>query len=204
MRGWEGLVTEWSDQLAQLVRARGAELSRYGYLLCGDVTEGADLVQEALVRVFARPRRSWTLGDVEGYVRRTMLNDFLDRRRRSQRFTRLLPRLSGPETAPDHSGGAVRRLDVTDALATLSPRQRACVVLRYYEDLPVAGVAERMGLSQGAVKRYLSDGLARMSTVVDAPWQDGAEQEAADRARPEPPAGPFRAGGRMAGKGIAQ
>ncbi|WP_042420394.1 sigma-70 family RNA polymerase sigma factor [Streptacidiphilus anmyonensis] len=165
-------MTEWSDQLAQLVRARGAELSRYGYLLCGDVTEGADLFQEALVRVFARPRRSWSLGDVEGYVRRTMLNDFLDRRRRSRRFARLLPRLSSPEVAPDHSGGVVRRQDVVEALATLSPRQRACVVLRYYEDLPVAGVTERIGLSQGAVKRYLSEALARMSAVVDPPWRE--------------------------------
>ena len=170
-------MTDWSEQLAQLVRARGAELSRYGYLLCGDATEGADLVQEALVRVFARPRCSWSLGDVEGYVRRTMLNDFLDRRRRSERFTRLLPRLSTPDSAPDHSGGAVRRLDVVEALGTLSPRQRACVVLRYYEDLPVAGVADRIGISQGAVKRYLSEALARMSGVVDPPWQDaGVEQ----------------------------
>ncbi|MEY9874130.1 RNA polymerase sigma factor (sigma-70 family) [Streptacidiphilus sp. MAP12-33] len=158
-------MAEWSELLAELVEARGTELNRYGFLLCGDRAEGADLFQDALVRVFTHPKGGWTVRDVEGYVRRTMLNRYLDLYRRRHRLRLLLPRLSGggqSEVVPDHGEGADRRLDLLAAIGDLTPRQRACVVLRFYEDLPVAEVAHRMRLSQGTVKRHLSDATARM------------------------------------------
>ncbi|WP_042370252.1 sigma-70 family RNA polymerase sigma factor [Streptacidiphilus neutrinimicus] len=166
-------MAEWSELLAELVEARGTELNRYGFLLCGDRGEGADLLQDALVRVFTHPRGGWTVRDVEGYVRRTMLNRYLDLYRRQQRLRLLLPRLghAQPESVPDHGEGADRRLDLLAALDALTPRQRACVVLRFYEDLPVAEVAHRMRLSQGTVKRHLSDANSRMSAALDSPEQ---------------------------------
>lgn len=165
-------MAEWSEQLAELVQARGTELNRYGFLLCGDRTEGADLFQDALVRVFTHPKGGWTVRDVERYVRRTMLNRYLDQYRRQRRLRLLLPRLGGgsnTETVPDHSEGTDRRLDLQAALGSLTPRQRACVVLRFYEDLPVAEVAHRMRVSDGTVKRHLSDASARMAAVLERP-----------------------------------
>lgn len=162
-------MAEWSDLLSELVASRGSELNRYGFLLCGDREEACDLVQEALVRVFTHPRASWTVGDVEGYVRRTMLNRFLDLHRRRMRLAQLLPRVVHPASAPDHAGASGSRLDLMSALDALSPRQRACVVLRYFEDLQVADIADRLGASPGTVKRHLSDGLARLNAVLDRP-----------------------------------
>lgn len=165
-------MAKWSEQLVELVQARGSELNRYGFLLCGNRNEAADLLQDALVRVFTHPKAGWTIGDVERYVRRAMLNRYLDQYRRQHRLRVLLPRLSGgsrPELVPDHSEGVERRLDLQDALDTLTPRQRACVVLRFYEDLTVGEVAHRMGLSDGTVKRHLSDASARMAVFLRRP-----------------------------------
>lgn len=163
-------MARWSEQLVELVQARGAELNRYGFLLCGDRGEGADLLQDALVRVFTHPKAGWDLQDVERYVRRVMLNRYLDQYRRQRRLRLLLPRLSGgsqPEVAPDHGEGVDQRLDLQDALRKLTPRQRACVVLRFYLDLPVGEVAHRMRLSDGTVKRHLSDAAARMAAALE-------------------------------------
>ncbi|MFD7640888.1 sigma-70 family RNA polymerase sigma factor [Kitasatospora sp. NPDC059795] len=159
-------MAEWADQLAELVASRGAELQRYGFLLTGDRAEAADLVQEALVRVFTRPRRAWRLGEIEGYVRRTMLNRYLDLYRRRARYRELVPRLAESPVGPDDSDRLADRHQLLDALGALSPTQRACVVLRYYEDLPVAAVAERLGRREGTVKRHLSDALARLGVAL--------------------------------------
>ncbi|MFD8477892.1 SigE family RNA polymerase sigma factor [Kitasatospora sp. NPDC059673] len=159
-------MAEWADQLTELVATRGAELQRYGFLLTGDRAEAADLVQEALVRVFARPRRAWRLGEIEGYVRRTMLNRYLDLYRRRARYRALVPQLAESPVGPDGSEELADRLQLLVALGTLSPTQRACVVLRYYEDLPVAAVAERLGRGEGTVKRHLSDALARLGVAL--------------------------------------
>ncbi|MEE4420647.1 MULTISPECIES: sigma-70 family RNA polymerase sigma factor [Streptomyces] len=148
--------------MAELVQERGAELHRYGFLLCGDRMEAADLVQEALVRVFSRPRRAWELGEAEAYVRRTMLNRYLDLHRRRARWIRALPRLVSTAPVADHSTDVMHRIDLMDAMRGLSPRQRACVVLRYYEDLSTADIAARLGCGEGTVKRHLSDALARL------------------------------------------
>lgn len=58
--------------------------------------------------------------------------------------------------------------DVANALARLSPRQRACVVLRFYEDLPVRDIADQLGCSEGSVKRHLSDAMKRMAATLGA------------------------------------
>jgi RNA polymerase sigma-70 factor (ECF subfamily) len=66
---------------------------------------------------------------------------------------------------------------VTEALAHLSPRERACVVLRYFDDLTVADIASELSLSTGATKRYLSDGAAKLRTLLDLPPDDDEDYE---------------------------
>ncbi|MFF4015058.1 SigE family RNA polymerase sigma factor [Streptomyces sp. NPDC001843] len=169
-------MAEWSSLLSELAQERGAELNQYGFLLCGDRAEAADLVQEALVRVFSRPRRAWELEQAEAYVRRTMLNRYLDLHRRRTRWIRALPRLVSPSPVADHSANVTHRIDLMEALRRLSPRQRACVVLRYYEDMSTAGIAERLGCGEGTVKRHLSDALARLGTQLQPPTDHVAQE----------------------------
>jgi len=166
-------VSGWSKVLAELVASRGTALKRYGYLLCGDQTQAADLVQEALVRTFARPRVGWNVPGAERYVRQAMLNCFLDQHRRQRRWALLKPRLADPSTARDAAAEVIGRLDMRAALASLPPRQRACVVLRYYEDLKVEDIAERLGCSSGTVKRQLSDAQSRLGTLLGALHAEG-------------------------------
>lgn len=145
------------DVLTTLARERGRALFGYAYLLTGDRPAAEDLVQEALVRTFARRRTGFTPDDAEAYVRRAILTVFLDDARRRRRWTgvrHLLGRHDEPGGDPAPAVGAV--LDVQAALATLAPQERAAAVLRWCEDLTVPEVAARMGLAVGTVKRYLS------------------------------------------------
>jgi RNA polymerase sigma factor (sigma-70 family) len=147
----------WERVVTQLVAERGDALLRYAALLCGDRDDAADLVQEALVKTFGRLRNGFGVESAEAYVRRAILNSHLDGGRRRLRWRRVAPL----EYVPDI------RLDLHGELQKLSPRERACVVLRYYDDLKVDDVASALGISPGAVKRYLSDGLAKMAVALE-------------------------------------
>ena len=99
-------------------------------------------------------------------MRRAIASRAIDAGRRKTREARLLARAAA-QTPPvvldtDRLPGA----DVVRALAALSPRERACVVLRQMEDLSVVETAAALGLSEGAVKRYTSDGLARLNAAL--------------------------------------
>ena len=76
---------------------------------------------------------------------------------------------------PEH--GVTTSMAVTEALAHLSPRERACVVLRHFDDLTVADIASELSLSTGATKRYLSDGAAKLRTLLDLPPDDDEDYE---------------------------
>lgn len=156
----------WPEELDALVRTRGAALVGYATLLCGDRAEAEDLVQDALVKTFARSRAGLRAENLEGYLRRAVLTTYLDRYRRRRRWLGLRHLVAAPEAADGPAAGAGDRADVAAALRGLTPRERACVVLRFYEDLPVAEIADVLGLSPGAVKRYLSDGVHRLEGAL--------------------------------------
>ncbi|CAN5319637.1 SigE family RNA polymerase sigma factor [soil metagenome] len=156
---WEGVVTE-------LVAQRGVALQRYAMLLCGDRDQAADLVQDALVRTFGRLRNGFTVESAEAYVRKAILNGHLDGGRRLTRWRRIAPLEYVPDEQPSTAPATESRLDLQDELRKLTPRERACLVLRYYDDLKVDDIAGELGISSGAVKRYLSDGLAKMAIAL--------------------------------------
>ena len=176
----------WQDTLVDLTRERGGALKRYAYLLCGDDAEADDLVQEALVRAFARPGRRET-AEAEAYVRRILLNRFLDSRRRERGRLRALSLLARAEAFADPSPAKIEQLDTNAALALLSPRQRACTVLRYYEDLPVAEIASLLGCGEGTVKRHLSDAHKRLAALLSPGRADGPVQPDSDPRDFDPP-----------------
>lgn len=153
---WEGVVTE-------LVAQRGDALLRYATLLCGSRDDAADLVQDALVRTFGRLRNGFGVESAEAYVRRAILNAHLDGGRRTSRWRRIAPLEYRPDEQPSPALASEQRLDLHEELRRLTPRERACLVLRYYDDLKVDDIADVLGISPGAVKRYLSDGLAKMA-----------------------------------------
>jgi RNA polymerase sigma-70 factor (sigma-E family) len=160
------VIVSWEQTLAGLVSERGAALKRHAFLLCGNDAQADDLVQEALVRAFTRPLRAVRPGGAEAYVRVIMVNLFIDGTRRQSRWKRIAPLLRPSGVTPDPADQVSGRDAILTALRSLSPRQRACVVLRYYEDLPVADVAAALGVSEGTVKGYLSEAMSRLAAQL--------------------------------------
>lgn len=127
----------------------------------GDV---ADALQEAFTRAGVRWSRIATLEDPAGWIRRVALNLLINQRRTQRRranadATRVVV---GPMGEPDTATAVA----VRNALAELSPRQRAVVTLHYFADCPLSEIAADLSLSEGAVKRYLSDGRSRLREVL--------------------------------------
>ncbi|MCV2393230.1 sigma-70 family RNA polymerase sigma factor [Actinotalea sp. M2MS4P-6] len=156
----------WQDELTALATRRGAALVGYAYLLCGDLPRAHDLVQEALVRSWSRPARVLGPQATEGYVRRAVLHAFLDEHRRDRTWAGRRHLAAAPAVAPDPTAQTDDQVVVQQALSGLPPRERACVVLRFYDDLTVPELARRLGISEGTAKRYLSDGLRRLEDTL--------------------------------------
>lgn len=156
----------WEQELDALVRARGAALVGYAYLLCGDRREAEDLVQDSLVKTFTRGRAGLRAENLEGYVRRAVLTTYLDGFRRRRRWAAVRHLLAEPDASPAAVDRVDARQDVAAALGRLPLQERTCVVLRFYEDLPLADVAQALSISVGAVKRYLHDGVRRLEAEL--------------------------------------
>jgi len=163
----------WEHVVERLVAERGEALTRYAFYVCGSREDAADLVQDALVKTFGRLRNGFTIDSAEAYVRRAILNTWVDRGRRTTRWRRIAHLNAAPEVEDAATADTESRLDLHEELRKLSPRERACLVLRYYEDLKVDDIAATLELSSGAVKRYLSDGLAKMAVSLAAGTDDG-------------------------------
>jgi RNA polymerase sigma factor (sigma-70 family) len=166
-----GAAPGWERVIEQLVAERGEALTRYAHFVCGSREDAADLVQDALVKTFGRLRNGFTVASAEAYVRRAILNTYVDRGRRTTRWRTIAHLNAAPEEVPSSAGDTDLAIDLHHELRKLSPRERACLMLRYYDDLKVDDIAATLGLSPGAVKRYLSDGLGKMSRALadDAP-----------------------------------
>lgn len=162
----------WEQELTALARDRGSALVAYAYLLTGEQAAAQDLVQDAMVATFSR-RHPTHVEHLEAYVRRAILNAFLNTKRRRDRWDGIAWLVADAEYAGGSGPDAVAaaRADVHAALARLTARERACVVLRHFEDLPVRDIADRLDVSEGAVKRYLSDARRRLAPMLGA-WDD--------------------------------
>ncbi|MCG7286964.1 sigma-70 family RNA polymerase sigma factor [Cellulomonas sp. ACRRI] len=159
----------WQDDLAAFARERGPALVGYARLLTGDTAAAEDLVQEAVVRVWSRRRAGADITWLEAYVRRAVLNGWVDQCRRDRAWRDHAHLLIDAVPVPSPEHAAVDRARVAAALERLSPRERACTVLRHYDDLTIPEIARRLDLSDGAVKRYLSDAARRLSGLLGLP-----------------------------------
>lgn len=156
----------WQDDLAAFARERGPALVGYARLLTGDTATAEDLVQEAIVRAWSRRRSGADITWLEAYVRRAVLNGWVDQVRRERAWRDRAHLLVDDAATPSPERATVDRAQVADALERLSPRERACTVLRHYDDLTIPEIARRLDLSEGAVKRYLSDAARRLSRLL--------------------------------------
>jgi RNA polymerase sigma-70 factor (sigma-E family) len=150
------------------VAARYAALLRTAYLLTGNHHDAEDLVQTALVKAVGVWRRIEDRPDA--YVRRILVNENVSRWRR-HRGREVLTDRTPDAVVPDPGPEA---LAMREALATLAPRQRAVVVLRYYEDLTERETAEVLGVAVGTVKSQARDALARLRALSGSAQADAA------------------------------
>jgi len=167
-REFERFVTDLADQLL-----------RAAYLMAGNLAEAEDLVQETLLRVARRWHKVQMMDHPAAYARRILVNLAIDgAEQRANRAGEL--GIPGSTRVLDQADSRAERdllavdtqTDLVRALASLSPRQRAIIILRYWADLPETEVAEILGCSTGTVKSTASRGLARLREVLAASASD--------------------------------
>lgn len=151
-------------ELREFVAARGAALSRAAFLLTGNHQAAEDLVQDTYVVLVRRWQKTGAL-DPEAYVRRILFSRFIDNWRRQR--LRELPSAWLPDTEDrDEFDPAADRLTLREALIRLTPRQRAVLVLRFYDDLTESQAAEVLGVSVNTVKSQTRVALRRLRELA--------------------------------------
>jgi RNA polymerase sigma-70 factor (sigma-E family) len=155
--------------VAVLYDLEAASLTRLARFYVDDKTAAEDLVQEAFIRFARSSGRIRDRSKAAAYLRSIVINLARDHNRRGLVSWRHRPPAqpdapSAAETAEERA----ERAAVVDALRALPRRQRDCVTLRYYYDMPVAEIAATLGLSANTVKTHLQRGLDTLGTTLEA------------------------------------
>jgi RNA polymerase sigma-70 factor (sigma-E family) len=160
--GGDGRPGEMDDPaFRDYVTARSRSLLRTAYLLTGNQADAEDLVQSALAKTYQAWDRIEDLGALDGYVRRAMVNTHISwwRRRKLEEFpTDELP----DQVVADHSGDSDLHEVLRQAIDRLPDRMRAAVLLRFYQDMTEAEIADALGVSLGTVKSTVSRAVAKL------------------------------------------
>ena len=152
---------------AEFVEARWGSLYRLAYLLAGSSAAAEDLLQTSLEKAYVHWARIGQMDYAEAYVRRILANTLVSGQRRAWTRERASDRL------PDIAGDSIE-LPVLDRsllwplVCALPTRQRAVVVLRYYEDLSEAQIADALGCAPGTVKSQASAAIAALKRALAA------------------------------------
>ncbi|HLV58346.1 MAG TPA: SigE family RNA polymerase sigma factor [Natronosporangium sp.] len=197
-----GQTADMEEEFREFVAARSGALLRTAYLLAGDWATAEDLLQTALTKTYLAWKRLGTIEAVEPYTRRVLVNtatSWWRRRWHGERPTEKLPDVP----APDQHQEAIERDALWQHVRALPARQRAVLVLRFYEDLSEAQTAELLDISAGTVKSQTARALAtlRRRLGVDTPLPTLAAKAApAPAPSPRVPAGrTTRTDGNVAG-----
>jgi RNA polymerase sigma-70 factor (sigma-E family) len=162
------------DEFRDYVAARRPTLLRAALLLTADRAEAEDLLQAALAKTYLAWDRIKDHTALDGYVRRAMVNINISwwRRRRLEEY----PTDEMPDTpVADHTGRSELRDALDRLLDRLPARQRAYIVLRYFEDLTEAEIADALGVSLGTVKSTVSRAMAKLREDADEEFADSTE-----------------------------
>jgi RNA polymerase sigma-70 factor (sigma-E family) len=147
----------------EFVVSRGRSLLHSAYLLTGNLADAEDLVQSALAKTYQAWDRIEDRNALDGYVRRAMVNTHISwwRRRKVEEY----PTDDLPDQPVDDTTASMQTNDaLRRAIDRLPQRMRAAVVLRFFEDMTEAEVAEVLGVSQGTVKSTVSRAVAKLRT----------------------------------------
>lgn len=150
---------------ADLVAARSPALLRTAYVVVGDHQLAQDLLQEALVKAYVAWPRLRDTTKAEAYVRRAIVTTAISWRRRRSFHERPV-QLVLEERHPDETDRLATHDDLWEQVRALPPRQRAALVLRYYEDLSEVETAELMGCSVGTVKSQVAAALSKLRARI--------------------------------------
>jgi len=155
--------SEVDEAFEEFVRGRSTHLFRLALALTGwDRTAAEDVLQIAFERAYRRRRQLFRHGSAEPYVRRVVVNAAIDwRRTRRRRAEQSLDAAIGMAAA-DQTGQVADRDALVRALAALAPKQRAVLVMRYWDDVPDAEIAAALSCSAGTVRSQASRALARL------------------------------------------
>ncbi|MEV0649697.1 SigE family RNA polymerase sigma factor [Phytomonospora sp. NPDC050363] len=169
--------TKIEADFRDFVTARSAALHRSAFLLTGNWATAEDLVQTALTKTYLAWRRIGDIGSVEAYARRVLFTTNVSwwrRMWRNEHPTEQLPESPGT----DHTDAHVERDLMWRFVLKLPPKQRAVLVLRYYEDMSEAETASMLGVAAGTVKSQCSRALANLRTQLA---EAGIEMAATNR-----------------------
>ncbi|MFC0115466.1 RNA polymerase sigma factor [Kibdelosporangium aridum] len=149
-----------------------AGLRRCAYLFCGDWHLAEDLTQNTLIKIYRAWAKVQKQDSLQNYSRRVLLNTWLDEKRKPWRRSELrvdkVPDVADIHADPEANQNRSWAKDMTHrGLLELPPRQRAALVLRYFDDLSVAETAVVLGCSEGTVKSQTARGLATLREVVE-------------------------------------
>jgi RNA polymerase sigma-70 factor (sigma-E family) len=148
------------------VAQRGAALLRFAYLLTRDHARAEEAVQDALIAAYSRWTRICRGQDPEAYVRRSIVNADISRWRRFLRRETPTPDPAAERAGADLADAQAEQDAVWTLCATLPTKQRAAVVLRYYEDLPDAEIADILDCSPATVRSQIHRALATLRTTL--------------------------------------
>jgi RNA polymerase sigma-70 factor (sigma-E family) len=156
--------TERDTAFTEFVTARQTHLRRIAYAVCGDWHQADDLLQTALVKLYAAWPRLRRDGREEAYVRQIIVRANIDHHRRPWR--REQPGLDGYDRQTREPLGVEERSALFEALQDLPPMQRRVVVLRHWLGLSVRETAAELRISEGTVKSHSARGLERLQAVL--------------------------------------
>ena len=177
-------MTSREDEFTAFADAASSGLLGTAFLLCGDWHTAEDLTQTTLAKLFASWHRIRNRDAVHAYARRTLLNTYLVDCRRRRRREVLTGDAGQLPDRPAQAQDSELRLALSDALATLAPKARAVIVLRYWEDMSVDQVASLLGCTPGNVKSQSARSLEKLRRLLDDPWAgDSSSSERTDGER---------------------
>jgi RNA polymerase sigma-70 factor (ECF subfamily) len=150
---------------AEIVRRRQGRVRKFMYHLCRRQASGDDLAQQVFLTVWRSLRQLRSAGAFDGWLRRIMVNTWLDEvRRQKLEFSDEPP----PENRLVHRDATAERMDLDEALATLPQEMRLCVVLAYNEGMSHSEIVRTTGLPLGTVKSQVARGAARLREQLAA------------------------------------
>jgi RNA polymerase sigma-70 factor (sigma-E family) len=152
-------------------------LYRHAYLLTGNHADASDIAQQTLLKAYQSWSRICRSDSPEAYLRRILTNTFLsDRRPKKRRLEVLTDAPHEYDTAPEKQDGPEDRLSLWPHVKSLPPRQRAVIVLRYYEDLTEREIADTLGCSPGNVKSTAHRALKALRAALGSEGATGRER----------------------------